>query len=85
MSSVLLLFLRERKRKHGHISFHSFESIGKDIYIRLVVIDIRIMNQKVFIILLPTVFIIGTFMVYRSYKSINKVSGKKKNKENVYL
>lgn len=38
------------------------------------------MNQNYFIILLPTIFLIGTYMVYRSYKSVNSISNRDKDK-----
>jgi hypothetical protein len=32
------------------------------------------MNKNIFVILIPTILIIGTFMIYRSYLSVNSIS-----------
>jgi hypothetical protein len=38
------------------------------------------MNQKYFLIILPAILIIGTVIIYRSYRSLNSISNKKKEK-----
>lgn len=37
------------------------------------------MNQNYFVILLPTILLIGTYMIYRSYKSVNSLSARDKD------